>query len=214
MAMHEVHGASGHHHFDDENYDHQGHANLATWLGLVAATFTTASFVASNVYLRGWNPTKFNTNFANQQYLLKDLPYVDVLMMLVSGVLLLIAASLFRRNKWKAFNLLLALSTLSYVTVLITQFKLMVWFAGSSQQIATIYAPTAAIQFLFTFLCVILLGFAGWFASYGSKAKINYYFPVFMNVWLYTILAGIVILFLENVLTIGQFAAWCGQHLT
>jgi len=213
MAMHEVHAAGGHHAHEDENIDHQGNANLATWLALVAATFTTASFVASNVYLRGWNPGKFNTNFSKQQ-LLQDLPYLDVLMLLVSGVLLMIAAALFRRNRWKAFNFLLALSTLSYVTVLITQFKLLVWFAGSTQQVATIYAPTAGIQFIFTLICVILLGFAGWYASYGSKSKINYYFPVFMNVWLYTVLSGVVIVFMENVLTVGQFAAWCGQHLT
>ncbi|MCL6547634.1 MAG: hypothetical protein K6T30_01845 [Alicyclobacillus sp.] len=208
MAMHEVH--AGGHHAHDEHIDHQGNANLAVWLGLIALTFMTAAFVAANVYLRGWNPAKFDTLNAS---LLRELPYWDTLLMIVAGVLLLIAAPFFVRNRWREFNLMLALATLAFVAVLVIQFRLMLWFSYSSPQIATIYAPTAAIQFLLTLVCVILLAVAGWYANFGNKKKINAFFPVAMNVWLYTIISGIVILLVEDVMTIGQFAAWCGQHL-
>lgn len=197
------------HHAHDENIDHQGNANLAVWLGLVAMTFTTASFVGSNVYLRGWNPAKF----VLQSQLLKDLPYYSTLLLLLSGLLVLLAAVFFARDKWTAFNAVLALATMSFVAVLAVQFRMMIWFMDYSKQIATIYAPTAVLQFLLTLICVILLAYAGWYASYGRKEKINKFFPVAMNVWLYAVFSGIVIMLLEDVMTVGQFAAWCGQHL-
>jgi uncharacterized membrane protein YozB (DUF420 family) len=144
---------------------------------------------------------------------LQDLPYWDTLFLILSGLTLLVAGVLFVRDKWRAFNGVLALATIFYVVVLIIQFRLMLWFAGYSQQVATIYAPTAVIEFLLTLVCVALLAVAGWYASYGDKTKINQFFPVAMNVWLYSAMFGIVVLLLENVITIGQFAAWCGQHI-
>lgn len=212
MAVDHAH-VGGHHPAHDENLDHQGNANLAVWLGLIALTFTTATFVGTNVYLRGWNPSKFDANFANS-LLLKDMPYYDVLFMLLSAVFLFIAGAFFAKNMWRAFNGMLALTTLSFVALLICEFDLMRWFAGYSQQVATIYAPTAVIEFLLTCVCVVLLCFAGWYSSFANKKKINAFFPVAMNVWLYSVFSGIVIILLENVMTVGQFAAWCGTHLT
>jgi uncharacterized membrane protein YozB (DUF420 family) len=199
-------------HFDhNENIDHQGNANFAIWLGLVSLTFMTATFVASNVYLREWSPSKFHLSTAP---LLRDLPNVSVLLSIVSALLLLGAGVAFVKNRWVAFNALLGVSVLSYAAELIVQFNLMVWFTGASQQMATIYAPTAVIQFLLTFVCVILLAVAGWYASFPNKAKINSFFPAAMNVWLYAAASSIVILLMEDVISFGQFAAWCGQHLT
>ncbi|MBX5435973.1 MAG: hypothetical protein IRZ33_01995 [Alicyclobacillaceae bacterium] len=209
MAMHGAH--AGGHPAHDEHIDHQGNANLAVWLGLIALTFTTAAFVAANVYLRGWNPSKFDRVTAG---LLKELPYWDTLFLIIAGVLLLIAAPLFVKNRWKAFNGVLALATIAFMVVLVIQFRLMIWFTWASPQVATLYAPTAVIEFLLTLLSVILLAVAGWYANFGSKKKINGFFPIAMNVWLYTIISAIVILLVEDVMSIGEFAAWCGQHLT
>jgi uncharacterized membrane protein YozB (DUF420 family) len=198
-------------HFDHhENMDPQANANFATWAGLVALTFMTATFVASNVYLRGWSPTKFVLKSA----LLKDLPYYAVLLSILSAVILLVASRFFTRDKWRAFSLTLALGTLSYVALAAVQFQLMLRFGHASAQSATIYAPTAVIQFALTTVGVVLLAAAGWYTGFANKAKINAFFPVAMNVWLYSAMSGIVILLLEDVLTVGQFAAWCGQHLT
>lgn len=210
MALNELHAGAAHH-AHDENIDHQGNANLAVWLSLASTTFITATFVGANVYLRGWSPTKFDTLNVP---LLKDLPYYDVLLQIVAALLLFGAGALFVKNRWRAFNLLLGLSAATFIAVFIIQFRLTVWFANASPQIATIYAPSSTIEFLTTGVCVVLVGIAGWYASFGSKKKINYYFPVFMNVWLYSVCAGIVILLLEDVMSIGRFAAWCGQHLT
>jgi uncharacterized membrane protein YozB (DUF420 family) len=213
MAVDHAHAAGGHHAHDDENLDHQGNANMAVWLGLVALTFTTASFVGTNVYLRGWNPSKFDVDFSSS-LLLKDLPYWNVLLMLISAVFLLIAGSFFAKNMWRAFNAFLALATLSFIALLVCEFNLLIWFANFSRQVATIYAPTETIQLLLTFLCVILLVCAGWYSSFGNKLKINNLFPVAMNVWLYTIFSGIIIFFIEDVMSFGQFAAWCGIHIS
>ncbi|QSO49002.1 hypothetical protein [Alicyclobacillus mengziensis] len=193
-----------------ENMDPQANANLAVWGGLVAVTFLTSTFVASNVYLRGWSPTKFVLKSA----LLKDLPYYAVLLSILSAVILLVASRFFAKDKWRAFSLTLALGTLSYVALAVVQFQLMLRFGHASAQSATIYAPTAIIQFVLTAVGVVLLAATGWYMGFANKAKINAFFPVAMNVWLYSAMSGIVILLLEDVLTVGQFAAWCGQHLT
>ncbi|MCF8564048.1 hypothetical protein LLE49_04760 [Alicyclobacillus tolerans] len=209
MAVDRSH-MSGAHAAHDENLDHQSHANLAVWLGLIALTFMYATFVATNVYLRGWNPSKFIL----KSNLLKDLPYYNTLVLIISGLLLLLAGTLFIRNQWRGFNLVLALTTLAYVGVLATQFRLMLWFIHYSPQIGTIYGPTSVIEFLLDVISIILLIYAGWYASYANKKKLNQFFPVAMNVWLYTIVSGIVVLLVENVMTVGQFAAWCGQHIS
>ncbi len=193
----------------DENIDHQGNANLAVWFGLVSLTFFSATWVASNVYLRGWSPTKFQLKDA----LLTNLPYLETLFLLLSGILVFIAGAFFVKNKWTAFRGVLALTTLSYVTAAIIQFRLMLWLAGYNAQIRTIDAPTAAIMFLLSVISVILLVVAGWYSAYGSHHKINQFFPVATNVWIYTAMFGIIVLFLENIITVGQFAAWCGLHV-
>lgn len=206
--MDHVH-AGGHAAHEDENLDHQGNANLAVWLGLLALTFMYATFVASNVYLRGWNPQKFVLNSS----VLKDLPYYNTLVLIVSGLLFILAGTFFVRNLWRAFSLTLALTTLVWVGVLLTQFQLMLKLIHFNAQIGTIYGPTAVIQFLLELIGLVLLAYTGLYVGYGNKKKVNQFFPVAMNVWIYTVLSTIVVLLLENVMTVGQFAAWCGQHV-
>lgn len=203
--------APEHGHIDhEENIDRQGNLVLGIWLGLCAITFTSASFVAANVYLRKWSPTKFTLP---NSALLHDLPYYSTLMLIVSGILCLIAGTLFAKNKWKAFNGVLALTTLSFVAVVTIDLRLFLWFANGSPQVRTAYAPTAFMELGVSVTSLVLLAFAGWYASYGNKARINYYFPAVMNWWLYNAMFGIVVLLLENVITVGSFAAWCGQHI-
>lgn len=206
VAMNETHVQSSHGH--EENIDHQGNANLAVWLGLASLTFFSATFIASNVYLRGWNPSKFTLKNA----LLKDVPYWDTLLLLVSGILVLVAAIFYTRNKWAAFRGILAITTLSYTAAALVQLRLTIWFGHAGKQIATIYTPTAILVFLLAIVSVIMLAFAGWYSSYADKTRINQFFPIGMNVWLYTALFGIVVLLVEDVMTVGQFAAWCGLH--
>ncbi|MCL6632786.1 MAG: hypothetical protein K6T63_09145 [Alicyclobacillus herbarius] len=204
MAVPVERGHAGH----EEHIDPQANANLAVWLGLVALTFMSAVFVASNVYLRGWNPAKF----VLKNQLLTDLPYWDTLLLIVSGVLVVVAGVFFAKDRWRVFNSVLALAVLSWVATALIQFRLMLWFAGYSKQIKTIDGPTSMIVFGLTAVSVILIAIAGWYASFANKRKINEFFPVAMNVWVYTVMFGIVVLLMERVLTVGQFAAWCGLH--
>lgn len=197
-------------HFDHhENIDPPGNANLAVWCGLVALTFMTGTFVAANVYLRAWSPSKFKLNVS----LLTQLPYYYVILAVISAVLLITAGSFFVKNRWTGFKAMLALSTLSYMAMTLIEFRLMLWLGHVNQQIATIDVPSAVVEFVLSAIGVILLATAGWYASYANKTKLNRFFPVAMNVWLYTAFSGIVMLLLENVMTVGQFAAWCGQHI-
>lgn len=198
-------------HFDHhENIDPQGNANLAVWAGLVGLTFMTGTFVASNVYLRGWSPSKFGKL---KPGLLTTLPDYVVLLSIISAILVFVAGALFVKDKWGPFRSVLALAVLSYFAMTGIQFRLMLWVGHYSKQAATIYAPTETIQFALSVVCVILLVVAGWYATFADKTKINAYFPVATNVWIYATLSNIVILLLEHVLTVGQFAAWCGQHV-
>lgn len=210
MAVDRAHLNHAHGAHEDEHIDHAGNANLAVWLGMVAVTFTSATFVATNVYLKGWSPANFDVPLTG---LLHDLPYWVTLVLILCGISVFVSGSLFVRNRWRAFNAMLALMTVLYVVAMILQFRLMLWFAGQKPQLMTIYTPTAVIEFSLVVVCVALLAGAGWYASYGNKAKINAFFPVAANVWIYTAMFGIVVLLLENVITIGQFAAWCGQHI-
>ncbi|MCL6452351.1 MAG: hypothetical protein K6T78_01845 [Alicyclobacillus sp.] len=205
-----THSPASAHAAHEEHIDHQGNANLAVWCGLVALTFMTGTFVAANVYLRGWSPSKFGKLHPG---LLTQLPDYAVLCAILSAILVVIAGALFVKDKWGAFRGVLALATLSYVAMTGIHFRLMLWVGHYSPQAATIYAPTEVAQFVLSAICVILLAVAGWYSTFANKGKVNAFFPVATNVWIYTALSGIVILLLENVLTVGQFAAWCGQHL-
>lgn len=209
MAIHSIHGHALIDH--EENIDRQGNLVLGIWLGLAGLTFTAASFVASNVYLRKWSPTKFSLPHLAK---LQDLPYLSTLLLLISGILCLIAGALFAKDRWKAFNAVLALTTLSYVAVVGIDLRLFLWFSFTSAQVRTIYAPTAFIELGISVTSVVLLAVSGWYVSYGNKARINYFFPAAMNWWLYNALFGIAVLLMENVITVGSFTAWCGQHLT
>ncbi|GMA49673.1 hypothetical protein GCM10025857_10300 [Alicyclobacillus contaminans] len=208
--MSDMHANSDAHIDHHENIDPQGNANLAVWLGLVSLTFMTATFVGSNVYLRKWSPSKFQLDNS----LLRNLPYVTVLLSVLAVLLLFVAAAFFKRDRWRPFRAVLALTTLVYLAQVIVQFNLMLWFAGYSKQVATIYAPTAVMEFLLSVVCIVLLAGVGWYSAYGNKRMVNGYFPVAMNVWLYTAFSNVVILLVENVVSVSQFAAWCGQHLT
>lgn len=213
MATHQPNIATGaqRHQPHDDNIDHQGNLNLAMWLGMVSVTFITASFVATNLYLRGWSPTKFDVSLAP---ILKDVPYYDTLFQLLAAILLFVSGGFFTKNRWKAFNAVLALVTILFVGVLIAQFELMIRFGNASVQVATIYTPTAVIQFLVTLVCVVLCVVTGWYASFANKRRVDYFFPAAMNVWLYSIASGVVILLTEDVMSVGRFAAWCGMHLS
>lgn len=206
-----IQSVSGRGHIDhEENIDRQGNLVLGIWLGLSGLTFTGASFVASNVYLRKWSPSKFALPKAA---LLRDLPYLSTLLLLLAGILCLVAGALYLRDRWKAFNAVLALTTLSFVGVVAIDLRLFLWFSFTSAQVRTIYAPTAFIEMGVSITSLGLLAACGWYASYGNKARINYFFPAAMNWWLYNVLFGIGVLLMENVITVGSFAAWCGQHL-
>ncbi len=145
---------------------------------------------------------------------LQDLPYFATLLLIVSGILCLIAGALFAKNRWPALNGVLALTVLSYIAVVGIELRLLLWFTFTSVQMRTAYAPTAFIELGVSVTSVVFLAVSGTYASYGNKARLNYFFPAAMNWWLYNALFGIVVLLVENVITVRSFVAWCGQHLT
>ena len=79
---------------------------FATWLSLLSFTFFIATFVASNVYLRGWNPEQFNVSLGYYA----DLPNYSTLVLLVAGIITFVAGGAYRKGAWKSLQAWLGLA--------------------------------------------------------------------------------------------------------
>ncbi len=62
-------------HQREHGHDVLRQQNMGVWLGLTAFTFFYGTFIAANVYLRGWSPQKF----ALSQSQISNIPYYSAL---------------------------------------------------------------------------------------------------------------------------------------
>jgi len=207
MSVHQASHGAGSEHAHAEDPVKNG--LIGVWLGLVALTFFLAVWIGSNAYLRSWSPAKFSLSAGAGQ----ELPYWDTLVLIIACIVLFIAGSLFKKGAWRGFNAMLMLTAILFLAFTDIEFWLLQYFLSASVQVKTAYFATTAIQFTLGCLSVLLLIIAGVYASYRNKEKIRNFFPVVMNVWLYTVAISIVILLVTDVMTVGQFGAWCGTKL-
>ncbi|GIM46687.1 hypothetical protein DNHGIG_22360 [Collibacillus ludicampi] len=185
-------------------------ARLAVWLGLVSFTFFIATAVASNVYLRKWSPDKFTLQLAESP---KEMLWLSIIVLLVCGILLLLAGGFFRADKWRSFNVAMSLITLCFFAYGLLQIWFIRFLVQQTPQIWTAYVGIAAIQVLLAAVSIILLIWAAFYTGFKNKQRLRAWVPVVMNVWLYTVIVGIVVIFLTDLMTVSEFADYCGVKL-
>ncbi len=177
---------------------------FAVWLGLISALFFIATFVSSNVYLRGWSPDVFNLKQTS------DLPYLSTLVLLAGAVAALFTGSAFRKRANGAFTVGLLLSAALFAVSLVLETLLIKEFAALGPAAWTAYLTVYLCQWIMLAICVILFVIAIAFHFGGKEKKLVRLVPAAMSVWLFTVMLGLAILLLTNVMTVGQFAEWCG----
>jgi len=182
---------------------------FATWLGLISFTFFIGTFVAANVYLRGWNPEKFTVDFGANA----DLPSITTLVLLVAGFILVLAGSAWRNHALKKFKVLMVLATLAFTAYAVMLMWLMVhtWYLGAAAW--TTHLGIYFLQFILALACIVFIAFIGMAFSDASEKKLRSIVPAAMSVFIYTVLVGVTVLVVTDMIDIGQFAEWCGVRL-
>lgn len=182
---------------------------FATWLSLISFTFFFGTFMAANVYLRGWSPDKFTVSFGGNL----DLPAVSTLLLIVTGIIVLAAANFFRRDKRKAFQATLVLAVLAYVAQAITQIRLLVFTFGLGPAAWTTSLMIFILQLALSLICIGFLVAIGIYFSDRNEKALRRLVPAAMSVFMYTIIIGVLVLVLTDMITIGQFTQWCGTKI-
>jgi uncharacterized membrane protein YozB (DUF420 family) len=180
--------------------------NMGIWLGLTAFTFFYGTFIASNVYLRGWSPTKF----ALDQHKISNIPYYSIFDLIALFIVLIIAGSLFKAKKWKALNGVMALTGLLFVLYTLFQFWIIQMYGAMSPQIWTAYMPAGVLQLILAIASLVYIAWVGWRSTFKNKAPLQRVFTLGMNIWLYTVITSVATYLLTDVMTMGSIAQWCG----
>lgn len=179
-------------------------AQLGVWLGLISALFLIATFVSSNVYLRGWSPEVFALK--NQS----DLPYLSTLTLLIGAVAAILTGNAFRNRKDRAFAAGLFVSMILFAASFVQECLLIKEMAALGPAAWTAYVTVYVCQALMLLVSVVLFVIAIGFQLRRNENALKRFIPASMSVWLFTLMLGIGILLLTNVVTVEQFTEWCG----
>jgi uncharacterized membrane protein YozB (DUF420 family) len=182
---------------------------FATWLSLIAFTFFLATFVAANVYLRAWSPDKFNVDFGDSA----NLPYVTTLFLLIAGFIVLLAGSFYKQNKRKAFMGTMVLATIAFFVYGLTEMWLLVDTYYLGAQAWTAYLGIYALQVALALVNIVFIGAIAKHFGDRNDAALRRLVPAAMSVFMYTVVVGISVLLVTDVVSVGQFAEWCGTKL-
>ena len=183
---------------------------LATWLGLLSFTFFYGTFLAANVYLRGWAPDKFTVDFGANA----NLPSLSFICLLVAGFVILMAGSFFRNNQYKKFQGAMILATIAFVGYAILQMWLLVFTYYLGTAAWTTHLALYSLQFALAVIDIIFVLMIGKNFAERNETALRRLVPAAMSVFMYTVLIGVVTLVVTDMLTVGQFASWCGQKFT
>lgn len=181
---------------------------LATWLGLISTLFFIATFVAANVYLRGWSPEVFSLSQTS------DLPYMSTLTLLLGTVAAVFMGNSYRKRANGAFLIGLLVSTALFAASMVQEWMLIKEMAALGPAAWTAYVTVYTSQFIMLLISVILFVIAIAFHFRGNEKALKRFIPASMSVWLFTLMLGLGILLLTNVMTVEQFAEWCGVKFT
>lgn len=183
---------------------------LAAWLGLIAYTFFLATFVAANVYLRGWKPDVFGVKLPSE---VTSLSYLSTVVLIVTGVILLIAGMLFRNGSYKKFIGTMGIGALAYAGYLLLQIQLLKKYIAQGAAIGTVNGTITAFQMLITLVSLVFIAAVGWYGDRKDGKALSRLVPGAMAVWMYAVVIGITVLIVTDVVSVSEFAGWCGTRL-
>ncbi|GAX88478.1 hypothetical protein [Effusibacillus lacus] len=183
---------------------------LAAWLALVSYTFFLATFVAANVYLRGWRPDKFGVNLPGD---VTNLHYLSTAVLILTGIVLLVAGILFRNSEYKKFVGTMGIGAVLYSAYLVMQIQLLVKYVKQGAAIATINATITGFEILITLTSLALIAAVGWYGDSKNGKVLRRLVPGAMAVWMYAVVVGITVMIVTDVVSISEFAEWCGTRI-
>jgi len=182
---------------------------FATWLSLLSFTFLIGTFVAANVYLRGWNPDVYNVSLGDYA----NMPYYATLVLLLAGLLSVFAGGAYRAGAWKRLQGLLALVAVAFTAYAVITMKLVTITYDLGPAAWTTLIGVYFLEFLMALVClwfVMMIGFK--FANRNLKS-LNSWVPAATSVFLYTVMTGLLCLLVTDVVSVGEFAEWCGIRI-
>lgn len=179
-------------------------AQLGVWLGLISALFLIATFVSSNVYLRGWSPEVFALKYQT------ELPYTSTLTLLIGALASIFTGNAFRNRKDGAFAAGLYLSMILFAAAFVQECMLIKEMAALGPAAWTAYVTVYVCQAIMLLISVVLFVVAIGFQLRRNENVLKRFIPASMSVWLFTLMLGLAILLLTNVVSVEQFAEWCG----
>ncbi|MGD8190779.1 hypothetical protein ACQCN2_12435 [Brevibacillus ginsengisoli] len=179
-------------------------AQLGVWLGLISALFLIATFVSSNVYLRGWSPEVFALKYQT------DLPYQSTLTLLIGAVMAIFTGNAFRNRKDGMFAAGLFVSLMLFAASFVQECLLIKEMAALGPAAWTAYVTVYVCQAIMLLISVILFVVAVAFQLRRNEQALKRFIPASMSVWLFTLMLGLGILLLTNVMSVEQFTEWCG----
>lgn len=183
---------------------------LAAWLGLISFTFFLVTFVAANVYLRGWRPDVFGVRLPAE---VTNLSNFSTLVLIVNGVVLLIAGILFRNSSYRKFLGTMAIGAILYAVNLILQIQLLTKYIAQGKAVATINGTITGFQILITVVSLAFIAAVGWYGDGKNGKVLRRLVPGAMAVWMYAVVVGLTVLIITDVVSVSEFAEWCGTRV-
>ncbi|HEU4963505.1 MAG TPA: hypothetical protein VFV52_06525 [Bacilli bacterium] len=182
---------------------------LATWLGLISFTFFIGTFIAANVYLRMWSPNNFTVDFAQNA----DLPAITTIVLIVAGFITVIAGSFHRQGAWKKFQVMMGLAALAFIAYAVLLLKLMGYTHSLGAAAWTTHMGIYVFQFGLVLVNLFMIAKIGILFSDRNQKSLNNWVPAAMSVFLYTVILGIIVLLVTDMISVGEFTEWCGKRI-
>jgi uncharacterized membrane protein YozB (DUF420 family) len=184
---------------------------LGTWLGLISFTFLFATFIASNVYLRGWSPEIFSVNLPAE---VQNIVYLNFLFTLLAGILSISAGIGYKKKKSTLFISLYVLMGMAFLGDMILTGWIINQYYGISSAAWTAYGMVEIFMFILDLISMILFVIGFFYMRPKKIQALNRFIPGALSVWVYTMIMGIVVFIQCDLIQIGQFLEWCGMKLT
>lgn len=184
---------------------------LGTWLGLISFTFLFATFIASNVYLRGWSPETFSVNLPGP---VQNIVYLNFIFTILAGLLSIALGMSYKKKKNSLFISLYVLAAIAFLGDMILTGWIINHYYGMGASAWTAYGMVEIFMLILDVVSLVLF-IVGFFYMNQKKSKsLNRFIPGALSVWVYTMIMGIIVFIQCDLIQIEQFLEWCGIKIT